>query len=387
MVPSSLFVKGHETTSVAFVLLLALVAPSKKTGFFHGSVLSCSDHHLDARSPARRNAEGGSLKGRTSQNVVSVDSVIFVSRVTVAGVVMVSGYVVGGIGEGPSCARRRLEKCEQFLSSTVSVALLRSTMTRSLLDEPMVPRTWLDAMEVHATLEDAQRIASGTVPGWCPRDMREFVETGLEVSVSRVPQAGVVEKGELPKEVRIGLSAKKAHEVEALAATVAQLAAEAGVNRVVDIGSGKGYLAQALCLHHGLNVVGLEAQSTHNASTVDRVERIRSLRGNIVGGEMNAMTRFLSGSTVSDPALRDACNGAVIVALHACGDLTPIALRLFATTSAAAVVALSCCYHRVSSNHFPMSTCLKNEPRVLDPSIDGELACHAIEQWAKRETW
>ena len=59
-------------------------------------------------------------------------------------------------------------------------------------------------------------------------------------------------------------SDKKLHEVDRLAATVAHLAAADGINQVVDLGSGKGYLSSMLALHHGLDVIAVEANEVHN---------------------------------------------------------------------------------------------------------------------------
>ena len=59
-------------------------------------------------------------------------------------------------------------------------------------------------------------------------------------------------------------SDKKLHEVDRMAATVAHLAGEKGVTQVIDMGSGKGYLSSMLALHHGLDVMAVEANETNN---------------------------------------------------------------------------------------------------------------------------
>ncbi|KAI8506784.1 Methyltransferase-like protein 25 [Branchiostoma belcheri] len=67
--------------------------------------------------------------------------------------------------------------------------------------------------------------------------------------------------------VKEHMCVKKSHEVEVLSGVVAGLCHSCHIDQVVDIGSGKGYLSECLCLQHGLTVLGVDASdsNTHGA--------------------------------------------------------------------------------------------------------------------------
>jgi len=71
------------------------------------------------------------------------------------------------------------------------------------------------------------------------------------------------------------MNSKKKHEIENLAAVVHAIAKSCGAKTVVDVGSGQGYLAQALSFEYQLPVVAIDASSHHASVTVARAERIK----------------------------------------------------------------------------------------------------------------
>eukprot|EP00189_Rhodosorus_marinus_P009143 CAMPEP_0184754334 /NCGR_PEP_ID=MMETSP0315-20130426/44569_1 /TAXON_ID=101924 /ORGANISM="Rhodosorus marinus, Strain UTEX LB 2760" /LENGTH=454 /DNA_ID=CAMNT_0027233751 /DNA_START=50 /DNA_END=1414 /DNA_ORIENTATION=- len=288
--------------------------------------------------------------------------------------------------------KRRIQACENFLSSNTCRRLIRAKMTRSLVDGPLVPEEWMRAF-CDGTLEDAQALSRGLMPSWSPLSLREFVEEAKSLAISRDPVMSS-DTHSLPNDMRIGLTAKKEHEVVRLSTAVADLAERVNSKKVVDIGSGKGYLGQVLALHHGLDVVGLEAQSLHNASSQMRTERVRALKRSRGKGTITSLTYEITSLTYEintadevNAELKKECRDAVIVALHACGDLTPTAMQLFAKTDASALVLLGCCYHRITADCFPMGPTLCERSSVIQPMLDGELGCHALEEWSEREPW
>ncbi|KAJ8901663.1 hypothetical protein NDN08_003869 [Rhodosorus marinus] len=296
-----------------------------------------------------------------------------------------SCYMAVGPELSSENVKRRIQACENFLSSSTCRRLIRAKMTRSLVDGPIVPDEWMRAF-FEGTLEDAQALSRGLVPSWSPLSLREFVKEAKSLAVSRDP---VTSSGtcSLPKDMRIGLTMKKEHEVARLSAAVADLAERVNSKKVVDIGSGKGYLGQVLALHHGLDVVALEAQSLHNASSQTRTERLRALKRSRGNGTISSLTRKINTADEINAELQKECKDAVIVALHACGDLTPTAMQLFAKTEASALVLFGCCYHRITSDCFPMGPTLRERSSAIQPMLDGELGCHALEEWSKREPW
>lgn len=97
------------------------------------------------------------------------------------------------------------------------------------------------------------------------------------------------------------MNAKKSHEVELTAEVVAVLARKTNVEQVIDLGSGKGYLGSYLSLRHGLNVVGLDSNSSNTWSAVRRGKKVRKHWPSLVQqGEENA-------KAVKDETARDQC--------------------------------------------------------------------------------
>jgi ubiquinone/menaquinone biosynthesis C-methylase UbiE len=83
----------------------------------------------------------------------------------------------------------------------------------------------------------------------------------------------------------LGTTAKKAHEVPRMAAAVRRAAAESGATCVMDVGSGKGHVAQELAVSAGLRVIAVDsnpanaAGALHRHQLLARRRRRRSARG------------------------------------------------------------------------------------------------------------
>ena len=73
------------------------------------------------------------------------------------------------------------------------------------------------------------------------------------------------------------LGDKKSHEIEIMSSLCSQVSDLLSVSRVIDIGSGKGYLGCNIALQHGLNVLGIDAcaSNTHGAEIrTSKIEKI-----------------------------------------------------------------------------------------------------------------
>ncbi|GAA57395.1 hypothetical protein CLF_112661, partial [Clonorchis sinensis] len=200
---------------------------------------------------------------------------------------------------------------------------------------------------------------------------------------------------------------------------------------VVDIGSGQGHLSRYLSLKYGLNVVSLEADSTHleKASKFDRETRnylrkkdptvqpfltsscnesmkilgpktcAMRISSGLIGADMNHMLQRL---LEADGNRCEPSPDIVLTGLHACGNLSTAILRLFTELeSAKAVISVGCCYMKsvLDSNHnecanrrcpfpsqvlwSPQSEQLKAHGVQLSYS-QLEAACHCIPAYLER---
>lgn len=66
------------------------------------------------------------------------------------------------------------------------------------------------------------------------------------------------------------MCAKKMHEVDVMAKLVADFSKYAGIDIIVDIGGGKGYLSSLLALAYNFNVLGIDSQSINSEGARNR---------------------------------------------------------------------------------------------------------------------
>ncbi|MPC96125.1 Methyltransferase-like protein 25 [Portunus trituberculatus] len=71
------------------------------------------------------------------------------------------------------------------------------------------------------------------------------------------------------------MSHKKTHEVEVMAQVIARLAEGQGVNWLVDLGSGRGYLTSSLVLQYGRQVVAIDSSSSNTSSALVRNTKLK----------------------------------------------------------------------------------------------------------------
>lgn len=77
----------------------------------------------------------------------------------------------------------------------------------------------------------------------------------------------------------------------------------------------------------------------------------------------------------------------VLVGLHACGDLSATMLRLFTELNIfIGLVSVGCCYMKLSSGGYPLSTMVHSLSGHQLSYEAKELACHAKEKYARRLT-
>ncbi|XP_051901745.1 protein RRNAD1 [Pristis pectinata] len=212
---------------------------------------------------------------------------------------------------------------------------------------------------------------------------------------------------------------KKQHEIRRLGGLVKKLCDFTGCEHVLDLGSGQGHLSRYLAFGHGLQLTGVEGteELVAAARRFDRelllglakearrepkagseqpnwspdppnVRPPRHLVQWVDPEEEQDLERVLGLGPGQGPA------PLVLTALHACGDLGPATLRLFARCpSARGLAVVSCCYMKASAEGgvygpprggYPMSTWVQGLPSHQLPYKLRETACHAVEDFAVR---
>ncbi|KZT20016.1 hypothetical protein NEOLEDRAFT_1151649 [Neolentinus lepideus HHB14362 ss-1] len=176
-----------------------------------------------------------------------------------------------------------------------------------------------------------------------------------------------------------GMSPKKEHEVTQMINYISELISSSqslsDVRHVVDVGSGQGYLSRALRDTLHLNVLAVDGDDHQTQGAERRAEKVkkRAGRGKAPEQRVSDSIGSLTHKTIriNSETLRYAVDEwisqqeadrsvpVLIVALHACGSLTPDILRSgdHKWTLAGAVV-VGCCYNLMSEPDFPLSQSL-----------------------------
>ncbi|KAL6847096.1 hypothetical protein ACP4OV_022949 [Aristida adscensionis] len=291
----------------------------------------------------------------------------------------------------------------------------------------MVDAEWMECLR-REPVESLLQLPSGCVQEHWPKTLQEFVLTARSLVLLReqkppqslIPELHVASIGTVLAQ---GMNSKKKHEIETLAGVVHAIAKNCGAKTVVDVGSGQGYLAQALSFEYQLPVVAIDASSHHASVTNTRAERIRKYyAAKCVEKQQLRVPRTVTCHVLSSDTLAavtlDACKDdyvehvretkacaenylptqepnhgiptLILAGLHACGDLSVNMLRVFVSCEQVkALISVGCCYNLLSEDcyedsntcpGFPISNAAKATGFVLGKSIR-DLACQSAERW------
>ncbi|KAF8208594.1 methyltransferase domain-containing protein, partial [Mycena galopus ATCC 62051] len=238
-------------------------------------------------------------------------------------------------------------------------------------DTDSVPCRWMQLLEYYAN--PTQRTE------WdIPVEFRELID---QLSAMALPRSPIHIDTVVPLEISSrGMSPKKAHEVTQSVAYISNLLHSLGVDpsnvRIVDIGAGQGYLTRALQVHLGTRHLLALDSSEIQTQGAQRWQERTGVVGAITQKNIHITPTTLRESidewiedisrqektaagTAADPA------SVLLVALHACGSLTPDLLRTFFIQQDVSkdrrlwtpigVIAVGCCYNLLAPQDFPLS--------------------------------
>ncbi|KAL7746349.1 hypothetical protein RI367_008279 [Sorochytrium milnesiophthora] len=280
--------------------------------------------------------------------------------------------------------------------------------------------TFLDWMVTFAGESDVQGTCRSLNVA-VPDTLREYLEKAHTIGLPRDPQVCSQEvqvpKAALDTKVVLGMTPKKVHEVELLAGYIAQMCTTRGINRLVDIGAGQGYLSSVLALKYGLHVIGVDYDTVQTNGANRRRELImkryskraetRAAMGKLVYlnktvTSADTFDGLVSESNASGVVLVDSSTNTKdgageqwgIVGLHTCGDLSPHMMHMFCESESSVIVNLGCCYHHLSEEFeqdtdvartgFPMSQILRDADTQLGWTAR-MLACQSTCRWPSQD--
>ncbi|XP_046404501.1 uncharacterized protein LOC124169795 [Ischnura elegans] len=270
-----------------------------------------------------------------------------------------------------------------------------------------IPEVWIQAF-LGLSDDDLTLLTNGIVKDSWPKCLAEFAYRCNELML---PQAGMESFSQnkgwdyIPAEIRKGMSPKKQHEVLHLTSFIYHQCCEGNLSRILDLGSGLGYLGKLLHHRSGYRVLGLEAnigcvgkaasmqqpicssgvkhvaltlRPAHSEeewrTTVDQVTSVLEDLGNWQGKCSCGSVPPESEATESvSQSEQDFAEPVCMVSLHSCGDLSPTALRLFLELpQATRLVVMSCCFHKMKTALPGGSRAEQGTTTVEDEAGDGE---------------
>lgn len=196
--------------------------------------------------------------------------------------------------------------------------------------------------------------------------------------------------------LRMSVKPKKMHEIVHAAALIDRVGRAGCCARVVDVGSGLGYLSRTLAHEYAWPVVAVEGDESNVAEAARIDVKIGKKAPTLVDGASgpgalrHVAARLQPATTPGEfwrvVAVDGACPPAaertaaeeaaaagtsLLTGLHTCGDLAPTSLRVFhhAGEAVGALVSVGCCYHKLSEAYVAGATARSvQDPEGVDAS-------------------
>jgi len=238
-----------------------------------------------------------------------------------------------------------------------------------------VPIEWTNFLNFNHLQEIKEAIAGHCPPDW-PPDLKKFLSQCWNFSLRSDWNSQDVEnikEGDKSKWNKV--NPKKVHEVLNFSKFIGDSCLNNGIQHVVDIGAGLGYVDKELADRYHLHVLGLEQDPYRVATANQRAAKLEEEQPPQFFAvfrelSLNEANDFQSQveSIISDWFTEFSADSAPLcmIGLHACGDLSPVMLKLLLKCEKFhSMMLVSCCYHRMqwggglTNDHFPLSSSLR----------------------------
>lgn len=209
-------------------------------------------------------------------------------------------------------------------------------------------------------------------------------------------------KSDIDRRILAGMIGKKIHEVERMTPVIREIAKGKGVESIVDLGAGQGYLSRSLAFQTNLKVLAVDSSEIQTCGAKKFDDRaIKFLEKDDL--KLHHVTDFITpenaSSILSKWGNHDNDNEEekwLLCGLHTCGDLSSMMLRLFTSSpEISCFVNVGCCYHFLTekAEHpeedeeklgFPVSNQVKKAGFKLGPTAR-MLSCQAPARWVDQQ--
>ncbi|CAH0055666.1 unnamed protein product [Clonostachys solani] len=192
---------------------------------------------------------------------------------------------------------------------------------------------------------------------------------------------------ELPDALTRRMKTKKVAEISKAAAYVHDICQRKGITRVVDMGSGQGYLSVSLAyLFPQLKILAIDGSDSQIVGSQEFATSIGIPESRLVH-----LVHWIDGSSNLAQRIEDWADGqkCMLVGLHACGNLSDHMLRYFTSMSCIETLGvIGCCYNHIIPRSpsypegFPTSSTLRKHNLTLSATAL-MTACQAPSNWER----
>ncbi|KAI4760868.1 hypothetical protein E4T52_07028 [Aureobasidium sp. EXF-3400] len=207
----------------------------------------------------------------------------------------------------------------------------------------------------------------------------------LSLSREQLILPATIPEVQIPEILAQRMVTKKLAEVKAGAKYINHICKQQNITRVIDIGSGQGYLSLTLAAVCGLNVLAIDG----SASQIQGSKNAAASAGLVENEQITHLTRYVTGTGDLGDEITEWAQGqkCLITGLHACGSLSEHMIRLSTSVECIAYIAVvGCCFNHIqplSASHpegFPISNFMREGNLQLSASalVTG---CQAPTNW------
>jgi len=259
----------------------------------------------------------------------------------------------------------------------------------SVPDHRQVQQNLIDSIDESiagppAILSDQKHQANSPLQGR-PASLTRWLEAMQSLSLPRLQQfrCGV----DLPVCLTDRMKTKKIDEVSTAVAYIRGVCQANDITRIIDMGSGQGYLSVSLAfLFPDLKVLAIDGSEAQLAAS-----RAAAASLDLPEQRIKHMRRYIDGSPTLSEELTAWADGekCMLVGLHACGNLSEHMLRYFATVPCITQLgAVGCCYNHIvpRSASCPEGFPISQKMRAKDVKLSATAlmtGCQAPNNWEK----
>jgi hypothetical protein len=218
-----------------------------------------------------------------------------------------------------------------------------------------------------------------------PESLTAWLHTLGSLALPRIQRDGP--EITLPEELLLHMKTKKTAEIARAVAHIRDVCNCRGITRIVDMGSGQGYVSISLAyLFPHLRILSLDESESQIAGAKYLVASL-----GIAETSIKHLVHWIDGSPALAETIQDWAGGeqCMLVGLHACGNLSEHMIRYFSTVPCITELAVvGCCYNHIvprspsCPDGFPISSALQKRNVKLSPTAL-MTGCQSPNNWLK----